>query len=139
MISPTANSSSINSAAVFPGNSAKSTKNFRAASAPKAPRWRAPAKPQFSYARELRSVFLWALKLRLKNGLDFCVDGNMSGWKTVDRKRRAGGLRKMEEAGDVIVLVVAGEEPFGFRGGKRKRRKSHGNAEADGNGKIAID
>ena len=83
--------------------------------------------------------FLWALKLRLKNGLDFCVDGNMRCWKTVDRIVRTGGLRKMEEARDVIVLVVAGEEPFGLRIGKRKRSKSRGNAETACGGKVAID
>src|SRR5438045_3362796 len=51
-----------------------------------------------------------------KDGFNFRVDGNVCGGDAVDRKTCAGVLGEMEETGDVIVLVKAGKQAFGFAG-----------------------
>jgi hypothetical protein len=45
----------------------------------------------------------------------------------------------MEEAADVVVLVVAGEEALGFLGRKAEDRKSNGLAEIGGVGTVEAD
>jgi hypothetical protein len=48
-------------------------------------------------------------------------------------------LGEIEEAGDVVVLFVAGEEAFGFGVAESKGRKADGDTEVAGCGEIAID
>ena len=50
----------------------------------------------------------------LKDGFDFRVEGDVRGGDSVDREFGAIAFGKMEKAADVIVLVVTGEEAFGF-------------------------
>ena len=63
----------------------------------------------------------------------------MGGGDSVDREFLAGGFGEMEEAADVIVLVVTGEEAFGFGGGQLKGGESNGLTKAPGKQAVAID
>jgi hypothetical protein len=53
-----------------------------------------------------------------KDGSDLGIQGDVGGGDTVDGELRAANVGKMEEAADVIVLVVGGEKTLGF--GRRK-------------------
>ena len=68
----------------------------------------------------------------LEDGFDFCGDGHVRGGETVDGEFLAFGFRELEEATDVVVLVVAGEEAFGFGGRKAEVGECNGFAEGSG-------
>src|SRR6201987_515334 len=84
-------------------------------------------------ASNCRSISDW-----LQDGLDFGVDGYVGGGKAVDGEWSAGILGEMEEARDVIVLVVSGEEALVFRMAQPQAGKSHGDAKFQRDGEIAI-
>jgi hypothetical protein len=89
--------------------------------------------PQAAVFRSLRRRDLLLTSVfRLKDGLDFGVEGDVCGGETVDGKFLAGGFGKLEEAADVIVLVVSGKDLFGFVGRKAESGKSYGLAKFTG-------
>jgi hypothetical protein len=67
----------------------------------------------------------------LQNGFDLSVERHVGGGESVDGEFLADGIGEMEEAADVVVLIVAGEEAFRF--GLRKAQRG----ERDGLAKIA--
>jgi hypothetical protein len=64
-----------------------------------------------------------------QDGFDFAVEGDVGGDEAVDGEFWAGGFGEMEEAADVVVLVIAGEEALGFLRGEAEDRESYGFAE----------
>jgi hypothetical protein len=68
----------------------------------------------------------------LKDGFDFGVEGDVGRGDSVDGKFLAGSLGKMEEAADVVILVVAGEEALRFGDGKAKGGQGDGDSEFAG-------
>ena len=72
----------------------------------------------------------WSRQLRrltgLEDGFDFGVDRDVRGGNAIDGILRPSGFGKMEEAADVVVLVVAGEQPLGFGGGEGKGGERYG-------------
>src|SRR3989442_14414689 len=63
-----------------------------------------------------------------ENGLDFGIDGDVGGGKTVDGIAGAVDLVKAEEASDMGVLFVAAEEALGFFLRQLKRGQRDGRA-----------
>jgi len=63
----------------------------------------------------------------------------VGGGEAIDGEWGAGGLREMEEAGDVIVLVVAGEKALSFGVGEGEGGEGDGSAEVACGGQVAID
>jgi len=61
----------------------------------------------------------------LKNRFDLGIEGDVGGRNSVDGEFLAGGFRELEEAADVIVLVVTGEEAFCFCVRQTEDRKSN--------------
>ena len=61
---------------------------------------------------------------RSEDGLDFGVDGDVCGRNSINQVFFAGGFRELEEAADVIILVVTGEKAlrFCFRQTKSEKR-----------------
>src|SRR5712692_5182150 len=74
-----------------------------------------------------------------KDGLDFGVEGDVGGGNSVDREFFAGGFRKLEEAADVIVFVVTGEEAFRFRLGQTEGGKGNRLSEFAGERTVQTD
>src|SRR5712691_8908951 len=74
-----------------------------------------------------------------KDGLDFGVEGDVCGGDAVDGEFLAGGFGEMEKAADMVVLVVAGEKPFGFRSRELKRGEGDRGAEGSGERAVAAD
>src|ERR1700687_3696205 len=60
----------------------------------------------------------------LKNRFDLGVEGDVGGRNSVDGESLAGCFRELEEAADVIVLVVTGEEALRFCVRQTEDRKS---------------
>jgi hypothetical protein len=59
--------------------------------------------------------------------------------RAVDGVGRAFGFGKMEEAADVIVLVIAGEDTLEVGGGKAEGGKSDRLAIFTGEGRVTVD
>jgi hypothetical protein len=74
-----------------------------------------------------------------EDGFDFGVERDVGGGKAVDRKFGAGGFGEMEEAADVVVLVIAGEEAFGFLKGEAEGGERDGLAKVGGVGAVETD
>jgi hypothetical protein len=74
-----------------------------------------------------------------EDGFDFGVEGDVGGGEAVDGKFGAGGFGEMEEAADVVVLVIAGEEAFGFLEGEAEGGERDGLAEVGGVGAVEAD
>jgi len=72
-----------------------------------------------------------------KDCFDFGIEGDVSGGDAVDGEFFACDLAEMEEAADVVVLVVAGKKAFGFTGIKMKGRERHRTSEFTGKSAIA--
>src|SRR5713101_5296623 len=83
----------------------------------------------------------WVTRQRplLKDSFDFGVEGDVCGGNAVDGKFLASGFREVEKAADMVVLVVAGEKPFGFRSRELKRREGHRGAKAPGERAVEAD
>jgi hypothetical protein len=63
----------------------------------------------------------------------------VGGGDAVDEELFAVEFGEVEEAADVVVLVVAGEEPLGFGGGQREGGERGGLAEFAGQGAVLGD
>lgn len=63
----------------------------------------------------------------------------MGGRNAVDGERFAGGFGEMEKAADVVVLVVTGEEAFGFRSCQVEGGECDGLAKIGGVGTVQVD
>jgi hypothetical protein len=74
-----------------------------------------------------------------EDAFDFGVDRDVGGKEAVDGEFAAGGFREMEEAADVVVLVITGEQAFGFLGGEAKDGQSNWLAEIPGVGAVQPD
>jgi hypothetical protein len=74
-----------------------------------------------------------------KDGLDFSVEGDVRDRLSADGELCAAGIGEMEEAADVIVLVVAGEEALGFSGRELESGESDGLAEFTSERAVAAD
>jgi hypothetical protein len=74
-----------------------------------------------------------------KDGFDFGVEGDVGGGEAVDGEFGANGFGEMEEAADVVVLVIAGEEAFGFLEGEAEGGERDGLAEVGGVGAVEAD
>jgi hypothetical protein len=61
-----------------------------------------------------------------ENRLDFGVDRDVRGGDAIDGILFASGLGEIEEAADVVVLVVTGEEALGFGGSQREGGERYG-------------
>jgi hypothetical protein len=70
---------------------------------------------------------------------DFGVEGDVGGAEAVDGEFGASGFGEMEEAADVVVLVIAGEEAFGFLEGEAEGGEGDGLAEVGGVGAVEAD
>ncbi len=64
-----------------------------------------------------------------KDGFNFSVQGNMGDGLAADEELCASSIGEMEETADVVVLVIAGEEPLGF--GDRKAKDGERNRLAE--------
>src|SRR5690242_10818242 len=71
-----------------------------------------------------------------ENGFNFGVDRDMRCGNTVNRKLLAVGLREMEEAADVVVLVVGGKQALDFGVAERECGERDGPAKFAGLGTI---
>jgi hypothetical protein len=74
-----------------------------------------------------------------EDGFDFGVEGDVGGGEAVDGEFGADGFGEMEKAADVVVLVIAGEEAFGFLEGKAEGGERDGLAEVGGAGAVETD
>jgi hypothetical protein len=74
-----------------------------------------------------------------EDGFDFGVEGDVGGGEAVDGEFGAGGFGEMEEAADMVVLVIAGEEAFGFLEGEAEGGERDGLAEVGGVGAVEAD
>jgi hypothetical protein len=74
-----------------------------------------------------------------EDGFDFGIEGDVGGGEAVDGEFGADGIREMEEAADVVVLVIAGEEAFGFLEGEAEGGEKDGLAEVGGVGAVEAD
>src|SRR5580693_6911239 len=74
----------------------------------------------------------------LKNGMDFGIDGDVCSRDAVDREFDAVGFREMEEAADVIILVVGRKKTFRFGRRELERGKRDKLAELPGQGEVQV-
>ncbi|GAC1624560.1 MAG: hypothetical protein PVS2B2_11450 [Candidatus Acidiferrum sp.] len=75
---------------------------------------------------------------RLEDGFDFGIEGDVSYGSAADGVGSAFSLREMEEAADVIVLIITGEDTLDFVWGKGERRKGDGLAIFTGESGVTI-
>src|SRR6266481_1357832 len=79
--------------------------------------------------------------LSLHDALPICpdlrVEGDVRGGDSVDGEFIACGFTEMEEAADVVVLIVAGEKAFGFGEAELKGCERHGTSEFTSESAIA--
>lgn len=66
--------------------------------------------------------------------MDFGIERDVCGGDAIDGKFDAVGFGEMEEAADVVVLVVGRKKAIGFCGREFERRESNGLAEFTGEG-----
>ncbi|HKW61113.1 MAG TPA: hypothetical protein VJN89_01095 [Candidatus Acidoferrum sp.] len=71
-----------------------------------------------------------------KDGLDLGIKRNMGRGDSIDEKFPAAGFGKMEEAADVVVLIVGRKKPLDFGVVERERGERDGPAEFTGLGTI---
>lgn len=74
-----------------------------------------------------------------EDGFDFGVEGDVGGGEAVDGEFGADGFGEVEEAADMVVLVIAGEETFGFLEGEAEGGERDGLAEVGGVGAVEAD
>src|SRR6202042_3014146 len=78
-------------------------------------------------------------KTGLEDRVDFGVDGDVSGRNGIDVVTGASGFGEVEEAADVVVLVVAGEQALGFGDAEVERREGYGLAKILGQRAVVGD
>jgi hypothetical protein len=74
-----------------------------------------------------------------EDGFDFGIEGDVGGGEAIDGEFGAGGFGEMEEAADVVILVIAGEEAFGFPRSEAEVGERDGLAEVGGVGAVEAD
>jgi hypothetical protein len=70
--------------------------------------------------------------------MDFRIDGDMRGRNGVDAELYAVAFREMEEAANVIVLIVRRKKSHGFCRRELKRRQRHWAAELAGEREVQV-
>src|SRR5271163_1002400 len=103
---------------------AKPTKSLSALNAtPRSAASCSSANPRYRF--DLFPLTLCSSYRLLEDRIDFRIDGDVRGGNAVDAELGAVALGEMEEAANVVVLIVRRKEPHGFGRRELKRRQCH--------------